>query len=318
MRRILLHVAAMMGMLLVMTVTCSAYYDPTIGRFLSPDPLGHEASMDLYSYANGDPINECDPDGRFGKSALFGQQNDSWASYLGAAVGRTMPGFQTSQQVSGMVNNYVGNLQAFDSHYIALNYTLNPAYEMWFSGDELFNGVGMHWNNLGQNLSTLERANAGGQSVVGAVSLAATAYGGARLTTTVAGRLRLPSRMITPSQVEGIAPPPVLSNIPKPMPIFRVVNNAERAGIESSGKFTMPAKGGSTPTGQPGKFFWGSLDEAKQFEQFWYRGGEESHILQTTIGPEARPWLGPAYTDGIGQSIFVELPDLTAPIQWVQ
>ncbi|MFA5190415.1 MAG: DUF6531 domain-containing protein [Verrucomicrobiia bacterium] len=45
------------------------YYDPVGGRFLSPDPLGHEASMDLYSYANGDPINDCDPDGRFGKQA---------------------------------------------------------------------------------------------------------------------------------------------------------------------------------------------------------------------------------------------------------
>lgn len=99
--------------------------------------------------------------------------------------------------------------------------------------------------------------------------------------------------------------------------LFRVVNNAERAGIEGSGRFTMPSLGGSTPTGQPGKFFWGSLDEAKQFQQIWYRGGEQSHILQTTIGSEVKPWLGPPLTDGIGQPIFVELPNLTAPIQWV-
>ncbi len=39
-------------------------YDPQSGRFLSPDPLGHEASMDLYNYANGDPINLVDPTGR--------------------------------------------------------------------------------------------------------------------------------------------------------------------------------------------------------------------------------------------------------------
>jgi hypothetical protein len=98
--------------------------------------------------------------------------------------------------------------------------------------------------------------------------------------------------------------------------LFRVVNNAERAGIESSGKFTFPVSG-STPTGQPGKFFWGCLDEAKQFQQMWYRGGEQSYILQTTIGSEVKPWLGPALTDGIGQPIFVELPNLTAPINWV-
>ena len=40
------------------------YYEPTSGRFLSADPLGHGASMSLYDYANGDPVNHFDPDGR--------------------------------------------------------------------------------------------------------------------------------------------------------------------------------------------------------------------------------------------------------------
>ena len=33
------------------------YYDPNTGRFLSPDPLGHEGSLSLYDYCNGDPLN---------------------------------------------------------------------------------------------------------------------------------------------------------------------------------------------------------------------------------------------------------------------
>ena len=40
------------------------YYDPMSGRFLSADPLGHEASLSLYDYCGGDPINSLDPDGR--------------------------------------------------------------------------------------------------------------------------------------------------------------------------------------------------------------------------------------------------------------
>ncbi|HEY8960719.1 MAG TPA: RHS repeat-associated core domain-containing protein, partial [Luteolibacter sp.] len=40
------------------------YYEPNSGRFLSPDPLGHDASMGLYDYAGGDPINFVDPRGR--------------------------------------------------------------------------------------------------------------------------------------------------------------------------------------------------------------------------------------------------------------
>ena len=45
------------------------YYAPENGTFLSADPLGHAACMDLYSYCNGDPVNNLDPDGRFGKGA---------------------------------------------------------------------------------------------------------------------------------------------------------------------------------------------------------------------------------------------------------
>ncbi len=41
------------------------YYDPIAGHFLSPDPLGHAGSMDLYSFCSGDPINRFDPTGRF-------------------------------------------------------------------------------------------------------------------------------------------------------------------------------------------------------------------------------------------------------------
>jgi RHS repeat-associated protein len=39
------------------------YYDPTRGRFISPDPLGHSATPDLYSAFAGDPIDNFDPDG---------------------------------------------------------------------------------------------------------------------------------------------------------------------------------------------------------------------------------------------------------------
>lgn len=41
------------------------YYDPANGRFLSPDPISFPFCLDLYAYANGDPINNIDPDGRF-------------------------------------------------------------------------------------------------------------------------------------------------------------------------------------------------------------------------------------------------------------
>ncbi|PJF20362.1 MAG: hypothetical protein CUN56_16555, partial [Phototrophicales bacterium] len=48
------------------------YYDYESGRFISPDPLGHEECMDLYSYANGDPVNFLDPTGRNWDDAMPG------------------------------------------------------------------------------------------------------------------------------------------------------------------------------------------------------------------------------------------------------
>jgi RHS repeat-associated protein len=41
------------------------YYEPTSGRFLSADPMGHAASPSLYDFCSGDPLNRWDPDGRF-------------------------------------------------------------------------------------------------------------------------------------------------------------------------------------------------------------------------------------------------------------
>ncbi|MEO8378777.1 MAG: GH-E family nuclease, partial [Acidobacteriota bacterium] len=39
------------------------WYDPGTGSFLSPDPLGHRDSSNLYSFCVGDPVNNSDPTG---------------------------------------------------------------------------------------------------------------------------------------------------------------------------------------------------------------------------------------------------------------
>ncbi|NQU45192.1 hypothetical protein HQ520_18065 [bacterium] len=41
----------------------SRYYDPGLGRFLSPDPIGYYGGFNLYAYCQNDPINLIDPYG---------------------------------------------------------------------------------------------------------------------------------------------------------------------------------------------------------------------------------------------------------------
>lgn len=39
------------------------FYDPSLGRFLSRDPIGEQGSVNLYGYVDNDPINAIDPTG---------------------------------------------------------------------------------------------------------------------------------------------------------------------------------------------------------------------------------------------------------------
>jgi hypothetical protein len=73
-------------MTFILSVLLSLVLSP-VGRFLSADPLGHAATMDLYSFAGGDPVNRFDPDGRFARQ-IFGLNSFDDISNIGDQIRR--------------------------------------------------------------------------------------------------------------------------------------------------------------------------------------------------------------------------------------
>ena len=48
------------------------YYLPKLGRFLTPDPIGHAGGLNLYAYCEDSPLERVDPDGKFPLNAFTG------------------------------------------------------------------------------------------------------------------------------------------------------------------------------------------------------------------------------------------------------
>lgn len=125
-----------------------AYYDPTAGRFISFDsvapPVG---SMDGYSFANGDPVNQFDSDGRLGKGFYAGLTDSSVPANASSA-------FMAGYTGGGVSGSYYG--------------TLFNEGEAVVSPSTYINGA----ESFGNNISTVYQSD----GLVAAGSYAATSW----------------------------------------------------------------------------------------------------------------------------------------------
>ena len=193
------------------------YYDPLSGRFLSADPMGHDSSMSLYDYCNGDPVNGLDPDGRFGKGAIDGMEGNissgdpnSGAFNLGFdvgnALGSTATGVNTLgdemtgvAEYQGLKANYNSNYAYFGNSYDATVATLDPAYQAEAGFYEAGSGTGIQAGDSGETLSGWQRTGSGFEGVAGTVGTVGLAFGGAGLTSAVG------SSLLADTAAEGVS-----------------------------------------------------------------------------------------------------------------
>jgi len=58
------------------------YYDPRLGRFIQPDPIGQAGGLNLYAYADNDPLNLTDPSGHCPLCVIAGAGLGGVAGYI--------------------------------------------------------------------------------------------------------------------------------------------------------------------------------------------------------------------------------------------
>ncbi len=78
--------------------------------------MGHAGSWDLHSYANGNPVAFCDPDGRLGKGMFYGERYNT-ASNIGAGIMQIFPEGQAIQ-------NFANNLREVGTPAVAATRTV--------------------------------------------------------------------------------------------------------------------------------------------------------------------------------------------------
>lgn len=176
------------------------FYDPQGHRYLSPDPLGHAASLGLYDYAGGDPINFVDPDGRFVVGAAEGYVFGNWSAdidsvdrpgrILGRAAG-TMLGYMTPgyNVVAGYRDIAAGGFHfgraIYDISVNGLNEENGMALAM--SGLELAGGFG------GAKMFRPARAMSSEMSLAGGSFRASRGFGAAGVDDALSFSARRPS-----------------------------------------------------------------------------------------------------------------------------
>lgn len=109
-------------------------YDPVVGRWLSPDPLGHAGSLSLYDYCDNDPINIYDPDGRFGKAAVTYAYDGLGAGQALRSIGSSLSSVSAGNPNLDGAFGAVGAFPTFVGNAITPSAYVNTAISGYQSG----------------------------------------------------------------------------------------------------------------------------------------------------------------------------------------
>jgi hypothetical protein len=284
--------------------------------------IWNERDPNYLTFCGGDPVNGFDSDGRCVKAVGDFAYNGGVAGYALNGVGNALNSYSGDNAFLGAYGAYLGTLFNEVGGAVSPSTYVNGLSSYGHNVSSYYNDGGLlpassyaltSWN-VGQVYSGAANFDlhydTAGQSVGDGYQRWATASSG------VASTAGIAAGGVSLFNWATAAP---AAAAPEATSFYRVVSEPEHQSLMGSGEFSAPPSGGSTPIpGQPGKWFWGSQQEAEQFAPGWY-GSEPYKIIETKIPGSTAPASVAPGIDNVGTGYFFKMQDLQGvPINTVK
>ena len=288
--------------------------------------IWNERDPNYLTFCGGDPINGFDSDGRCVKAGANFAYNGGVAGAALRGIGGYLDSYNNSSAGGGYFTGAAGSLIDELAGISAPSTYVNGLSSYGHNVSSYYNDGGLlpatsyaltSWN-VGQVYSGAAnfslQYDTAGQPIGDGYQRWATASSGVASTAGIAaGGVSIFNWATAPAATAPAAAAPETTSF------YRVVSESEHQSLTGSGEFSAPPSGGSTPIpGQPGKWFWGSQQEAEQFAPGWY-GSEPYKIIETKIPSSTAPASVAPGIDNVGTGYFFKMQDLQGvPINTVK